>query len=120
MLRWQRGGPRGRAVRDGDPRDPILGVLGQRTTDDVPLIIHAVDDQAALRHRHRGDRVADIGGNPPLEVELVVLNAPEQLPEDVSGEGRGHFAELRDRRHLPPRLSNLFSNRGNRRFDGKD
>ena len=91
------------ATRHGDPRDPILGVLGQRTADE-PLVVHAMDDQATLRHRHRGDRVADIGGNPPLEIELGVLNAPEQLPECVLGEGTGHFAELWNRRHLPPTL----------------
>ena len=63
-------------------RSSVFRDSGQ--ADDAPLVVHAVDDQAALRHRHRGDRVADIGRNAPLEVELGVLHVCPSNSQNAS------------------------------------
>ena len=65
--------------------DSILGVLGERTTDERTPIVDPVNDQSASGHGHGRDRVANVGGDAAFEVELRVLQAPEQVPERVGG-----------------------------------
>ena len=82
-----------------DARDPILGVLGERAADDVPSVVHPVDDQSAPRHGHRGDGVANVLRHAALEVELLVLQASEQAPELAGCELPGDVTESWDGIH---------------------
>ena len=58
-----------------------------------------VDDQSAPRHGHRGDGVANVLRYTTLEVELLVLQAPEQAPELAGCEVPGDITEFRDGIH---------------------
>ena len=71
----------------------------ERAADDVPTVVHPVDDQSASRHGHRGDGVANILRHAALEVELLMLEAPEQAPELVGCELPGNVTEPRDGVH---------------------
>ena len=73
--------------------------VGERAADDVPTVVHPVDDQSASRHGHRGDGVANILRHAALEVELLMLEAPEQAPELVGCELPGNVTEPRDGVH---------------------
>ena len=63
--------------------DPVLGVLREGTSGNPSLIVHTVDDQAAMGHGHRRNRVEDIAGNSAFEVEHFVLHLPEQVTEGL-------------------------------------
>ncbi|MCQ3808040.1 MAG: hypothetical protein KTV16_12330 [Acidimicrobiia bacterium] len=72
--------------------DLVLYSLGEPASNDLALVGDAVDDQAAIGHRHCGDGVQDTFGHSSLEVEAGVLTATEQAPELVGGHRRENLA----------------------------
>ena len=58
-----------------------------------------MDDQPTPCHGHRGDGVANIRRHAALEVELLVLQAPEQAPELAGREAPGNVTESWDGIH---------------------
>ena len=82
------------AALRGNAGEPVLGVLRERAAEDVPLIIHPVDDQAALGHGHGGNGVLGVRRNAALEIQPLVLAPAEQAPERFVRELRGNVAQL--------------------------
>ena len=79
--------------------DPVLSVLRKRTPNNPPLIVHTVDDQAAVGHGHRRNRVEDIPRNAAFEVEHFVLDLPEQVTEGLRRQAFGEVVEIREGSH---------------------
>ena len=67
--------------------------------DNPPLIVHTVDDQAAVGHGHRRNRVEDIPRNAAFEVEHFVFDLPEQVTEGLRRQTLGEVVEIGDGSH---------------------
>jgi len=61
-------------------------VLREGAADDRTIIGDAVDNEATVRHGHGWDCRQDVIRDPSLEVQRLVLDTAEQVPEVVFGQ----------------------------------